>query len=200
MESYIRRIGRNSILISILLIAVGFVLLINPTAAMTIFITLFGVVLVVDAFVHIISYFLVKDEFKYFSYELALAVIDFIFGFLIICNVELFRNYIQIVVGIWILLNGIFNIQMAMNIRHSESVPWGLMIFTSLVTITFGAVMIFYPSQSFEFFSKILGSILIMTQLLSIFDSFYILRQVGKVSETMKEVAKIAEDVESEEE
>ena len=88
MERYIKNIGRESIFISCLLIVISLFMILKPVTVLSVIIIMFGYILVADGLIHFVSYFSIRDEYRYFSYELAQAILDVILGFIVVCNVS----------------------------------------------------------------------------------------------------------------
>lgn len=190
MENYIRKIGMSSIAISTLLIVISLFLIFKPISALGVLIVMFGYVLVLDGLIHFISYTKIKDEYRFFSYELAEAIIDIALGFVVVCNVSSIETILPIVLGIWIILEGILKLQIAFNIRGIRDTKWGLMLVLSLVSIALGIAIMLNPATSFELIIKLSGTVLLMTQLFNIYDDVYILTQVKEVKKTVKKIEK----------
>ena len=95
MESYIKKLGLNSLIVSVLLIIVSLLMVFKPLDTIDIIIIMLGYVIVVDGLIHFASYFRIQDEYRYFSYELAQAIIDIILGFLIVFSNVIFTNYFR---------------------------------------------------------------------------------------------------------
>ena len=187
MERYIRKLGKGSLVVSIFLTVLSIFMITNTTAVINLFVILFGYVLVLDGLIHLTSYFAIKDEYRYFSYELAQAIISIILGFIVVCNYTTIPQILPIVFGIWIVLQGILQLQIALNIRSLRSTNWAIMTVTSLVSIAVGAAMIFSPFDSLEALMKLTGAVLLLTQLINIYDACYILLAV---KDTEKKVEK----------
>lgn len=65
MENYIRKLGRNSIILSIILLVFGLFMYTNPISTINVMMIVFGVILVLDGLVHLVSYFAIKDEYRF---------------------------------------------------------------------------------------------------------------------------------------
>lgn len=188
MERYIRKLGKGSLIVSIFLTILSIFMITNTTAVINLFVILFGYVLVLDGLIHLTSYFAIKDEYRYFSYELAQAIISIILGFIVVCNYTTIPQILPIVFGIWIVLQGILQLQIALNIRSLRSTNWAIMTVTSLVSIAIGAAMIFSPFESLEALMKMTGAVLLFTQLLNIYDDIYILLAVKDVERKVQTI------------
>ena len=73
--------------------------------------------MVVDGLIHFASYFKIESEYRFFSYELVQAIIDILLGFLVVSNVSSVSTVFPIIIGLWIVLDGILKVQIALNIR-----------------------------------------------------------------------------------
>ena len=190
MEKYIRKLGRNSIIISIILIACGLFMLVNPIDTVYIIMILFGCLLVIDGLVHLISYFSIKDEYRFFSSELAQAIIYIILGFVLVCNYDNVSILLPIILGIWIIVESIYKLQIALNIRDVYDSHWGILLAMSIITGLLGMIILFNPFDSLALFIRIAGAIVIFVELIYIFEDFSIISQVGKIEKFQKEVNK----------
>lgn len=193
MESYIRKIGRDSIAISCLLIVISLFMVFKPISTLGVIIVMFGYILVADGLIHFVSYFKIPNGYRFFSYELAESIIDITLGFLVVCNVQSIETILPIVIGIWIILDGIIKVQIAFNIRGVRDTKWGAMLAFAILSVILGCAMMVNPHVSMDYIVKLCGVILLITQLFSIYDDVYILSQVN-------EVEKVVRDVKSEEE
>lgn len=188
MEKYIRKLGRNSIIISIILIACGLFMLVNPIDTVYIIMILFGCLLVIDGLVHLISYFSIKDEYRFFSSELAQSIIYIILGFFLVCNYDNISGLLPIILGIWIIVESIFKLQISLNIRDIGDSHWGVLLGMSIITGLLGMVILFKPFESLSLFMRVAGAILMIVELIYIFEDFSIIAQVGKFEKMEKKL------------
>jgi len=185
MEKYIKKVGIQSVCISVLLIILGIFMICRPGITIETLVLALGYILIVDGIIHVISYFSLDNVDRVFNYELAQAAIDIIMGFVLICNTPSFALILPICIGIWIVMDGIMKAQIALNIRGISN--WGIMFTMSLISIALGFAMIFNPGVSLNVILKLCGCVLILVQIFSLYDSFYILRRVNDVSKTIKD-------------
>ena len=193
MEQYIRKTGMYSILTTVLLLIVGFLMISQPIVLADSFMFVFGVILILDGAIHSLSYFSIQDEYRYYSYEFAQSIIGMVLGFIVVANYHDILLILPILLGIWIILDGLFKLQIALNIRGIRNIRWGIMLLLSLITIALGIGIIFNPASTVEMTVRLSGAIIIITQLMAFYDSFYILLQVKdlKKKEKAREKAKV---------
>lgn len=190
MDNYIKKIGRKSIVISVFLFILAIFMITKPINTVGILLLIFGYILVVDGLIHFVSYFSIKEEYRFYSYELAQSILYIIGGFVIISNINAVTQSLSIILGIWIVIESILKIQIAFNIRDVRNANWVMMLFISCISIVLGALLILKPFESAETLVKISGVILAFTQLIEIYDDFYILSKIDKVERAIKEVKK----------
>lgn len=186
MEEYIRKMSKYSLFISIILLIPALFMMVKPLDTIGVLFLVFGIILIIDGLIHFIAYFSIENEYRFFSYELAQAILYIIGGFAIISNIQSATQILAIIVGIWILIESILKIQVAFNIRDVRNAHWVIILFISFVSAILGTVLILKPFKSVELLIQITGAILMFTQLIEIYDDFYILKEVGDISKKTK--------------
>lgn len=197
MENYIRKLGRNSIILSIILLVFGLFMYTNPISTINVMMIVFGVILVLDGLVHLVSYFAIKDEYRFFSSELVQAIIYIILGFLLMLNYYNISYLLPIVLGIWIVVESLFKLQIALNIRDIYDSHWGLLLGMSIITALLGAVILFNTVQSLALLTRICGVVLMIAEVISIFEGFSIISRVGKIKKVENEIKKEYKNIKS---
>ncbi len=186
MEEYIRKMSKYSIFVSILLLFPAIFMMVKPLDTVGALFLVFGTILIVSGLIHFIAYFSIEDQYRFFSYELAQSILYIISGFVIVNNVHAVTQTLAVIVGIWILIESVLKIQTAFNIRDVRNAHWIIMLVISFVSTILGVVLIVKPFESVEVLIQFTGAILMFTQLIEIYDDFYILSQVGDTSKKTK--------------
>ena len=190
MEKYIRKLGRNSIILSIVLLVFGLFMFTKPVSTVNVLMIVFGVILVLSGLVHLVSYFAIKDEYRFFSSELVQAIIYIILGFVLMINYYNISYLLPIVLGIWIIVDSIFRLQISLNIRDIYDSHWGILLAMSILTGLFGMIILFNPVESLAMLTRICGAILMIVELISLFEDISIISRVGKFEKLDKEMNK----------
>lgn len=190
MENYVKKLGRNSLIISILFVIVSLLMITKSVETINIVIMMFGYVLVTSGLIHIALYLKIDDDYRLYSYELAEGIINILLGLIVVGNVKSVATILPIALGIWIILEGILTLQVSLNIRGIRNTSWGIMCFMSLVSIALGFAIMMNPIPSFNTVVRMSGVILLITQIIHIYDSVYFLTQVKKVDKAVKKVSK----------
>lgn len=198
MEKYIRKLGRNSIIFSIILFVFGLFMFAKPISTINILMMTFGCILVIDGLVHLVSYFSIKNEYRFFSTELAQSIIYIILGFVLVCNYDKISGLLPIILGIWIIVESIFKLQIALNIRDIYDSHWGMLLTMSIISGLLGMVILFNPFESLAMLIMICGVILMFVEVISIFEDVSIISRVGKAEKIEKEFEKEIEKIKKE--
>ena len=195
MEKYIRKIGFSSVAISLLLIVLSFFMILKPLGTVNVLMLVLGYILIVDGLVHFISYFSIKTEYRFFSYELAQSILYILLGLIIVYNSNTISTALPVFLGIWIVIEGIFRIQIAFNLSGVRNVQWGIMLIMSMIEVLLGVILIINPFPSLEALTVVSGIMLLISQFIDIYDDVFIITQVGKVENIMKNGSGISAEI-----
>ncbi len=180
MESYIKKLGTNSMLISALLIIFSVFLIFNPVETLNFLIIAFGVILVINGLMHIISYFSIKNDFRAFSFELVQGIVSIIIGFVFIMRTQEASILLPLILGAWIIIESIMKFQLAFNLRDVPNSHWVMMLVFSIITAALGIVILLNPFSTTIAITTLGGVLLLLTEVINLFESGYILMKVVK--------------------
>ena len=189
MEKNIKKLTRNSMIISVLLIILAFCMIFKPVASINVLMLIFGWVLVIDGIVHFITYLDIGEGDRIYSFELAQAVMDIVFGFFIVMQRDRAIDLLSFILGIWILFDGIAKLQIAFNIRGFEGSKWGVMASMALISMFFG-IMLLLNTMPLQALVRVAGCMLALTEMFSIFDDVYILGNLRSIDKEIKKIEK----------
>ena len=180
MHSYIKKLGTNSMLISALLIIFSVFLIFNPVETLNFLIIAFGVILVINGLMHIISYFSIKNDFRAFSFELVQGIVSIIIGFVFIMRTQEASILLPLILGAWIIIESIMKFQLAFNLRDVPNSHWVMMLVFSIITAALGIVILLNPFSTTIAITTLGGVLLLLTEVINLFESGYILMKVVK--------------------
>ena len=106
------------------------------------------------------------------------------------CNYDKVSTLLPVILGIWIIVESIFKLQISLNIRDIYDSHWGILMWMSIVTGLLGMIILFNPFESLTLFVRIAGAIVILVELITIFEDFSIIARVGKAEKIEKQVKK----------
>jgi uncharacterized membrane protein HdeD (DUF308 family) len=110
--------------------------------------------------VHIFTYILVKNE-SFYQYDLAKGTISVMCGVFFILKPTVIASILPTILGLAILINGIFGLQSAMNILRNSTKNWLVVLTPSIVTILLGLLILANPFHWAKNLLIILGAFLV---------------------------------------
>src|ERR1035438_7166932 len=139
-------------------VALGILLLNYSTAMLTTIINAFGMIIMASGVVELIVaiYNLKKDKRMVSSF--ILAVIFFTLGICIILFQQKSQVLFFIMVGVWAVIMGIFQLIILVNVKRNLSNK-NILLLNGLLTIVLGVCFFFNPTAFPEWVIKIMGEI-----------------------------------------
>ncbi len=145
------------IAISVVLCLIGVLLVIFPSISIRVMGIFCGVVLIVFGIIKLIGYFS-KDLFRLaFENDLASGILMLALGGSLFFRTEDALSFFCTVLGILILTDGLFKVQIAVDAKPFGIKKWWLILITAILTALFGTVLIFRPSESMNMMTAFLG-------------------------------------------
>ena len=145
------------IVLSAVLCVLGLVLILFPEFSASMLGVACGIVLILFGIVKLVGYFS-RDLYRLaFQYNLACGCL-----LILLCAVMLLRpdsllNFICVALGIYILTDGLFKIQIAVDARHFGLRCWWLILTEAILAAILGLVLIFRLTDSARVLTVLLG-------------------------------------------
>lgn len=168
MEKYLKKYTINSLLISVLLIIFSIFLMVKPTESITFIVIMFSGVVAIDGIFHIISYFSVPNELKFFNFELIEGISQLILGILTMLKPEWVSAFFPMFIGMWIIFSSIVKFQFALNIKQTGNVNWIIILTFSIITFLLGLLMVINPIGSIITITTLCGIVLFIAEILNV--------------------------------
>ena len=135
------------IVLSSVLFLMGLFLLIFPKTVGNVFADVLGIAMILFGIIKVIGYFS-KDLFRLaFQYDLAFGALITFLGIATIMRPDGLLEFLCMIIGILILADGLFKIQMSMDARQFGIHKWWLILSFAVIAGTFGALLIFNPAE-----------------------------------------------------
>ncbi len=131
--------------VSLVMCLLGVWLIVDPALSISLLGTVFGMVLIVFGVIRLIGYFS-RDLFRLaFQYDLAVGVLMILLGILMLVNPGSILNFICITLGISVLIDSVFKIQIAIDAKKFGVHKWWLIFGLAILAGVFGSVLMFRP-------------------------------------------------------
>lgn len=177
MKSLLKKAGFTSILSSIIFLLLGIFLVVNPNAIVKTISYVIGILLIIIGIVKIISYFTSKDDYIFYDYRLIYGAFCIVLGILIMFSGNAIASFFRIIIGIWILLNGVSRLDLAIKLKETNTNYWLLSLILSILIFVAGIYIIFAPGTILV----TLGIILISYSIMDIIESIIFISNTNKL-------------------
>ena len=156
------------IVISIALCVLGIILIAEPEISIDVFGIVFGIILTLFGCVRLVGYFS-KDLYRLaFQYDLTFGILLISVGILILAHPASIMNIICIALGIIILSDGLFKIQISIESKRFGIEKWWITLSLSLVSGICGLILMFFPRESGNMLTIFLGVTLLADGILNL--------------------------------
>lgn len=156
------------IVISVLLCALGILLIAVPGFSISAVGIICGSILIVFGIVRLVGYFS-KDLYRLaFQYDLAFGIMMITLGMIMLLHPGSLMNFICITLGLSFLADGLFKIQIAIDSKGFGIREWWLILALAIVTVVFGILLIARPSESSRILTVLIGITMLCEGVLNI--------------------------------
>ncbi len=181
MENFDKKIGsmnKTSIIFSIIFMLLGLFLILKPEDAIHLVSYALGMILLIWGLVSIVKFFSNKESQNYLEFSFIVGVFVFIFGVIILIKPNTIANIIPLLLGIWMLINGVTKLSYSLSINRNNPAP-GSIIVSGLIIIC-GILLIFNPFSGAKALTQIIGGTLILYSILDLIECITIKSTVNK--------------------
>lgn len=145
------------IVVSALMCVLGVFLMVKPDFSASALGVLCGVLMIVFGLVRLTGYFS-KDLYRLaFQYDLVFGVLLIALGIIMLVRPGSLMNFICIALGLYILIDGLFKLQIANEARSFGVGNWWLIMTFAIVTAVCGFVLLFRPGDGSRVLMTVFG-------------------------------------------
>lgn len=127
-----------------------------------------GISMVVFGIVKLVGYFS-KDLFRLaFQFDLEFGILLLILGLVILTNPEHLMTFICIVLGISVLTDSLFKIQIALDSKQFGVKNWWLILSVAIITGFIGVLLVIFSARSALLLTELLGASLFANGVLNL--------------------------------
>lgn len=136
------------IVLSVLMCAAGLVLILFPGISAKAIGIICGIMLVAFGIVRIAGYF-TRDLYRLaFQYDLASGLLMIALGIVMLLRPDSLMNFLCIVLGIFVLADGLLKIQVSFDARRFGLRPWWLILCLAIASAALGVVLVLCSAQA----------------------------------------------------
>ncbi len=168
---------------SVALIAIGLSLCAVPDISSRVVCILIGAFLMAVGAVKITNYF-VNDVYGLaFQFDLAMGMINIILGVILILHPERVLQFTETLLGVLFMVDGNFKLQTAVEAKRFGLKEWWSILFTAMLTIICGLLLVFDPLESGLAMAIAIGISMAMDGILNLLVAVYAIRLVKRLYE-----------------
>lgn len=171
-EKFLKRSSWTDIIVSIIFVLFGVLLIAKPNETVGAISIILGIVFMVMGVLKLVEYY--TSEAKQ-DYLLTIALITIILGVVVIFASESLLSLFRIVLGIWIILTGIMDLQTILIWKQVKSPYWTATLLFSMLMILAGIVIIINK----DILVTTLGIIIVIYGLLDIVDRLIFIKKIS---------------------
>lgn len=186
IEKRIKKTFNASLVTSIIFVVVGLFLFIKPDTTISIISYITGSVLLFMGLVNIYKYFSTDNKINMFSFDLAYGVLLSIAGLALIIDTSIFAKVINIILGIWIIVNSITKFQYGLVLKKANNKDWTYTVFVSLLSFAWGVLLLINPFKTALTITQMIGIFIIVYAVLDIIDNFIIRKNISDILDIFK--------------
>ncbi|MDE5853801.1 MAG: DUF308 domain-containing protein [Ruminococcus sp.] len=161
-ENYTKTAKNGYIALSAILGIFGIILIAVPDFSMTLAVRICGGILAIFGGFKLIGYFS-KDLFRLaFQYDLAFGILLLSIGAVMLIRPSGIINITGVMIGLYILADGLMKIQIAIDSKHFGIRSWYWIMTTAVLACIAGLVLLFRPADGARIITVLMGISLLL--------------------------------------
>ena len=193
IKKELNNVEKKNMLLSILLIALGILLVLKPDGVVNAIVIGIGAFLMVTAIIDLIFYFMNAKLGGNFI-NLSKGIIEFIGGIFLMFRSEAVISLFPVVIGLIIIFSSIFKLYVALSIKSIDSKKWIPNFVLSILCILFGVVIVLNPFETLTSIVRLAGIVLIVSEVLNLIYSGVLVFTLKKMDEAVTDLVKKEDD------
>ncbi len=177
----LRSVGRVAILESLLIGALGVILLINSTGFTKVIFYVVGICLMIKGVYKILNYFASHGKYDFYNNDLLYGIIALVFGVIMVVLWETLASAIGIVVGAWMIYGALVRMNTAIKMRVAGIKEWFYALILSMAMLALGIYLIIAVGAVLT----IVGWVMIAAAVIGVIDDVVFIRHLDKIVEQL---------------
>lgn len=187
MGKLVSKIYRSSLISSIGLVILGFLLVFQSEATIISISYIIGGVLVAIGVLALLKFVKnIKENIKG-ELDMVYGVVTIILGIIVITNPHAIASIIPFIVGFIIIINSAKKLQYSFELKKAENRLWKSTMIIAFITTICGVALILNPFKGAEFITKIVGILILIYAILDIISTITIRNIFKQIHEAIEE-------------
>lgn len=163
----------NLILMSVLYIALGIFLIVEPGTALNVVCYALGGMVLACAVMQLVRYFTAERGVFQSQLTLAFGIICLALGGFLIIRSDIVVRILPIVFGLFVIFDSLGRIQNAMELRRCRYSSWKGLLLLAVLSVVLGIIMVVNPFETMETLVMAIGIILVVEGALNLLSALY---------------------------
>lgn len=202
MEKLMKKFFRSSLITSIILIALGLLLIFQSEMTIMSISYVIGGILVAIGVLAIIKFIQNTNNISKSELDIVYGIVSIILGIVVIRNPKAIASIIPAILGISIIISSATKLQYAFELKSGGNHLWKITMFISIISTLCGVVLLFNPFKAIAYFTKVVGIFIVIYALLDMVSTYTIKRNVKIFHKTIEKdimEAQVVKEEDSEE-
>lgn len=179
MSDYLRRYEILTIISAIIMGIIGCLMIVAPVKMLNTIIIIFTIGLLIKGIVDLLSYIFMPNEMRRYSNGLLEGVLCILSGVLIYLNMDFFKDFMPIVLGIYVVFESIMKMQISfLFLSGLTGSSWLFVFLQSILGILLGFLLIVYPSNAIISVTMATGIVLVISAILEIIETIVMMKKI----------------------
>lgn len=161
---------------SVVMLVLGICMIAKPETSAELICVVIGIALLIISVIMIIRYFAAEQKTIALQLLLAVGIVIAIFGIFMLFRPNWIIALLHILIGIALLIDGIFKLLKALDVKASGFTKWWIVLLLAVVTCGLGLLLIFDPFGGVKLLMTAIGIILIVEGVQNIWVAIYAFR------------------------
>lgn len=186
-----KKMFSNFIISAACYIALGVALMAWPKASLNIFCYVIGGVTAAYGLWRIYRYITHRED-RYATVGLFVGIIALALGICLFVKPEIFSSILPIILGLYLIFDGIVKLQAVLTIRKDGYPKWGILLLLALLMIVLGGVIVYNPFDSGVVLVAFVGASMLVDGVINLWNAIVVRQQLSIVRDAVKETVDAA--------
>lgn len=195
MSNLMKKMFKSSLLNSIMLVVLGFLLIFESEATIVSISYIIGAIIIVLGVVAGLKYVKNINNNSRNELDIVYGIVSIVLGVVIIKNPHAIASIIPFIVGIIIIINSAAKLQYSIEMKNNSNSLWKTTMIISLITTICGIILIFNPFSGAVLITRVVGILILIYAVLDIASTLTIKNTFNQIHEAIEETTIIDADV-----
>ena len=185
---YVKKVNDAILIKNIIYILLGFMMIIMPEFISDTICYLVGVLLIIFGALKVSKYVEIGKKSPITNALMIIGVVSLVLGLMIIIKPETFASIIPFILGVYIIILGVSNLQQANEFKKHKYENWTSALISASILLVLGIVIVLNPFSTLTLAIRIVGIVFVVSFL---YDAFNLYNYKKGFTEFKKDIEKM---------